>query len=64
MFFFSIIVKISKTGFSSPWLAIGFLWVIFFFGYTISLGVFGVSSLVLGFHDANTIKEKIKLKET
>jgi hypothetical protein len=62
--FFLLIVKISKNGFSNPWLSIGFIWFIFFFGYTISLGIFGVSSLVLGLYEANIFKENMNLKET
>jgi hypothetical protein len=42
--FFLLIIKISNNGFADPWLSIGFIWFIFFFGYTTSLGVFGVSS--------------------
>jgi hypothetical protein len=61
--FFTLVLKISKNELSNPWLSIGFVWFIFFFGYTISLGVFGVSSLVLGLYETNLSKRVIEAKE-
>lgn len=60
--FLSLIVKISRNPSSNPWLAIGFIWLIFFFGYTTSLGIFGVSSLVLGLYEANLSRVGLKAK--
>lgn len=50
-FMFFIFYKIITTGFSNPWISIGFLWFFFFFGYTFSLGVFGISALILGLYE-------------
>lgn len=46
----------------SPWGIIGCLWLLFFFGYSISLGIFGVSALVLSCYDADNYKLKSKKK--
>lgn len=62
--FFLLIINIFKSDFTNPWLSIGFIWFIFFFGYTFSLGIFGISSIILGFYEANIIKENQNLKES
>lgn len=42
----------------SPWGIIGCLWLIFFFGYSICLGIFGVSALALSCYDTDLYKLK------
>ena len=46
----------------SPWGIIGCLWLLFFFGYSISLGIFGVSALTLSCYDADNYKLNSKKK--
>lgn len=44
----------------SPWGIIGCLWLLFFFGYSITLGIFGVSALALSCYDTDIYKQKNK----
>jgi hypothetical protein len=34
----------------NPWIVIGSIWMLFFFTYSIALGLFGIPSLILGFY--------------
>lgn len=42
-----------KYFFVSPWLIIGTLWFILFWGYSLNLAFWGIASLVLGFYETN-----------
>lgn len=49
--FATIVYKIFKSGFKNPWISVGLIWFFFFFGYTYSLGIFGLAALTLGLFD-------------
>ena len=55
--FMMILFRILKSKDMNPFLAIGFVWLVFFYGYTNSLATFGISALLLGFskYDENDI---------
>lgn len=50
LFLLFICIKGATRFFKSPWLIIGVIWLLFFFGYSFSLAAIGVPALVLGFN--------------
>lgn len=51
----------------SPWLVFGFVWILLFYNYHSTIGIYGIVSLVVGLedvheHDLNTIKLEVEEK--
>lgn len=55
---FSLIGKIYRRMYISPWLMFGGLWLFLFYGYHMNVSIFGITSLVVGLIEASSYKIK------
>ncbi|MGX7199927.1 hypothetical protein ACWOEH_08735 [Enterococcus nangangensis] len=60
-FLFSNLHYMIKNIDKSPWLIFGFLWLLLFYSYSLTISIYGVISLVIGFIEADN-KDKISLE--
>lgn len=48
---FSLITKTFKFIHVSPWLVFGFLWILLFYNYHLTIGIYGIVALIVGLED-------------
>ena len=56
---FSISLKIFSNIHKSPWLVFGFMWILLFYNYHMSIAIYGVIALAVGLQDVALWKENI-----
>ena len=50
----SILIKVFREMHYSPWLVFGFMWVLLFYNYHLSISIYGIVALIVGLHDIDT----------
>lgn len=55
LMFISITFIIAKNLHKSPWLLFGLVWLIFFYGYSITIALLGIPTLVIGFFELDLL---------
>lgn len=60
LFFTYMLFVIIKNLHHSPWIMIGGIWFVFFYGYSITISIFGVTALIIGLFD---LSKKIRIKK-